>query len=304
MGSKSGDGQTQRIEPPAYQLPYLQAGLGRAEQLYSGAPAQTPQIYGGSTPMGPTRTGQPASGEWTGGRAGYFNPGSQYDTQPGAQPGSSGAQPGGGQLGTVPIAGFSPDQVQAQHQFRMRAVHGDPTINAASGYVRDTLGGGFMNGNPYADAAFEKARLATQGGLASEFGRSGRNVEQSQGLRSQQLNDLATSMYGGMYENERNRMQGVLPYAQQLGNQQYTDAAALAGSGALQQGQQQRQMDAPGTALDQYLARIRGTDYGSTTTQPGGGFSGGGALGGAMIGNMLFPGLGGILGGSILGGLF
>lgn len=201
------------------------------------------------------------------------------------------------------IAGFTPYQQEAQQMTARRAVLGDPTIKNASNYVTNTLSGGFMNGNPWLDETFNKAALATQGQLASQFAGAGRNVDQSQGLRAQQLNDLATGIYGGAYENERNRMQGVLPYAQQLGNQGYTDAQALMGIGNQQQQLAQQQFDAPGTALNEYMARIN-SNIGSTTTQkgPSQGFSGGGAIGGAAMGSLLGPW--GALAGGLLGGFF
>jgi hypothetical protein len=240
MGGSSGSG-VQRIEPPSYQLPYLQQGLGEAQKLYGYGKAVTP---------------------------------------------------------------FSPATVQSQNMVTNRATGGDPTINAAQGYVQNSLGGGFLNSNPYLDATFNRAAQATQGQLASEFARSGRNVDASQGLRSQQLNDLATQIYGGNYANERQLMQGTLGYAQPLGNQTYTDAAALGGVGSQQEAKTQEQYDAPGSALDQYLARVRGTDYGSTTTQKGGGgISPAGALGGAALG-LATGGIGPLLLGGLLGGLF
>lgn len=174
---------------------------------------------------------------------------------------------------------------------RNRATGGDPTINAATDYVRNSLGGVFLNANPHLDATFNRAAQATQGQLASQFAGSGRNVDQSQGLRGQQLNDLASQIYGGAYNNERNLMQGTLGAALPLGNQAYSDAGMLTG------------IDQQGSALDDYLRRVNQGTFGSTTTS-GGGFSGSGALGGALLGNTLFPGLGGMIGGGLLGGLF
>ncbi len=237
--SKGGQSQTQRTEPPKYQLPYLQQGLGESQRLYGAG---------------------------------------------------------------APVAGFTPYQQQAQNMVGQRAMNGDPTIIAATNYAQQSLNGGFLGSNPWLDQTFNKTALATQGQLASQFAGAGRNVDQSQGLRAQQLNDLATSVYGGAYENERNRQQGVLPYAQQLGNQSYTDAQALLNVGNQQQGLNQQVLDAPNTALDRYLARIRGGDYGSTTKTGGGGFSGSGALGGAALGSAFGPWGTGI--GAILGGLF
>jgi hypothetical protein len=190
----------------------------------------------------------------------------------------------GPQLAATPGA-----TINAETMASNRAINGDPTINAAQGYVQNTLGGGFMGQNPYLDATFNKAAQATQGQLASQFAGSGRNVDQSEGLRAQQLGDLSNTIYGGAYENERNRMQGVLPFAQQLGNQQYTDAAALGQVGAAQQDRAQTALDAPGAALDQYLARISSGTMGSNTTTKSGGNKLAGAAGGAAAGSAFGP---------------
>ena len=204
--------------------------------------------------------------------------------------------------GQYNVAPFSQQQTQAQQMIQNRATNGDPTIGAANDYVQKSLNGGFLGSNPYLDATFNQAAQATQGQLASQFAGSGRNVDQSAGLRSQQLNNLATQIYGGNYANERQLMQGTLGYAQPLGNQAYTDANQLNSVGQQIQDLSQKVTDAPGTALDQYLARVRGTDYGQTQTQKTPGNPVGGAIGGASVGSMFGPW--GALGGAVLGGIF
>lgn len=249
MSKGSSSSGTTRIEPPAYQLPYLQSGLARADEQYN-------RTNGGANA----------------------------------------------------VAGFSPYQLMGQGNTVNRAISGDPTIRGAQNYVQNSLNGGFLNSNPYLDQTFNRAAMATQGQLASQFAGAGRNVDQSQGNRAQQLNDLASQIYGGNYANERQLQQGALGYAQPLGNQAYADANALMGVGQQQQDMSQRMIDAPGNVLDQYLARIRGTDYGSSQKQSGGGgLSGSGALGGALAGLKLgsaFPIIGptvGAIGGGLLG---
>lgn len=255
MGSK-GQSQSQQVQPPRYAMPYLNTGLSEAARLYNGGSVAQPQ------------TGGSLIDQW--------------------RNGSSGA----GQVSGGPV-NLNPYQVQGNQMVVDRATGGDPTINAATDYVRNSLNGGFLNANPHLDATFNRAAQATQGQLASQFAGAGRNVDQSQGLRSQQLNDLASQIYGGAYNNERNLMQGTLGAALPLGNQAYTDAAAI---GSLQQPE--------GTALDEYLRRVNAGTYGSTsTTSSGGGFSGSGAMGGALSGFQMF-GPWGALGGGLLGGLF
>lgn len=290
--SKGGQSQTTTTQPPSYQLPYLRAGLARAEQLYSGnqvnANGTVPQI------TTPGRTAANGAGGLYGAVRGNISGVSNMD--------ATSSQIDSGALGAAPVAGFTPDQQASMDLTRGRALGGDPTIGAAMGYVQNSLNGGFLNSNPYIDETFNRAAQATQGQLASQFAGSGRNVDQSQGLRSQQLNDLATQIYGGNYANERQLQQGTLGYAQPLGNQIYTDAAQLGGIGSQQQQQQQRYLDAPGTALDQYLARVRGTDYGSSQRSTVPGNPVGGALGGASLGSAFGP-WGTLIGGG-LGAIF
>lgn len=265
--SKGGGSQTQSVKPPSYAMPYLQTGLNAALGQYNGG-AMSPGALSSGTITDRMRA-------FTGG----------------GKSGATGASPSG-PINLNGGVNVNPYQVTGNQMTLDRATGGSPVINSATDYVTNTLNGDFLGANPYADAMFEKMRLATQGGLASEFGRSGRNVDQSQGLRAQQLGDMATSFYGGLYDNERNRQQGALGYAQPLGNQGYADAAAVGG------------LQTPeGTALDDYLRRINSSIYGSSSSAGNSGFSGGGALGGALTGAQL-AGPWGALAGGVLGGFF
>lgn len=169
-----------------------------------------------------------------------------------------------------PVIPFAPQTEQALQLTQQRALSGSPVTRAGQDYITNTLQGGFLGSNPYLDQTFNRAALSTQNQLASEFARSGRSVDASEGLRSQQLNDLATGIYGGAYDAERNRMQGVLPYGQSYANQDYADLGQLRGVGSEIEGLAGQYANAPDVALDQYLARVRGNDYGQTqvTQQP------------------------------------
>jgi hypothetical protein len=131
------------------------------------------------------------------------------------------------------------------------------------------------------------------------------------GLRSKQLNDLATGIYGGAYENdrnrqlqalgmgmgaydnERNRQQQTLGMSGQLAQADYADLGQLAQVGATREGYNQELLDAPGNALDQYIGRISG-NMGQTTINSQSRNRGAGAFGpwGAGIGGIL-GGIGG-----------
>lgn len=221
-----GGNDTQRTEPPTYQLPSLQAGLQQAGNIYNQGPKVVP---------------------------------------------------------------FSPQTEQALQLTQQRALAGSPLTGAAQDYTQKTLNGGFLGSNPYLDATFNKAALSTQNQLASEFARSGRNVGASEPIRSQQLNDLATGIYGGAYDAERNRQQGVLPFAQGLAEADYNDYGRLAGVGTAIEGQAQQYADAPGQALDQYLGRVSG-NMGQTIITPKQRSNPlAGAAGGALAGSSFGP---------------
>lgn len=245
-GGGSGNSTT-TINPPKYQQPYIQAGLGSAQDL--------------------------------------------YNTQA-QNPGAS-------------VAPFSGDTNAAFGNIRQLAGGASGITQNANGLANQTLNGDFLNSNPYIDATFQKAALGTQNQLASEFGRSGRNVDQSQGNRAQQLNDLATQIYGGNYANERANQQQTLGMSGQLDQANYTGANALLGIGSQQENLNQQQIDASGKNLDDYMQRVSGS-YGQTSSAPSNTNRGAGILGGAMAGSQLgsqygYGGYGAVLGG-LLGG--
>lgn len=131
------------------------------------------------------------------------------------------------------VAGFSPEQNQAFGNITSLA--GSNPLGAATKYNNALLNGNYgslgmgneadlaggnFNGagseygalsamgqggatNPFLDQMYSQAAGATQNQLASEFAGAGRNVNASQALRGQQLNDLATSMYGGAYQQDQ-----------------------------------------------------------------------------------------------------
>ncbi len=227
-GGGGGGNSTTRMEPPKYQLPYLERGLGYAQNLYNSQSAN------------PANT----------------------------------------------VAPFSGDTQTAFSQIRNRAAGTNQLTGDANNLASQTLQGGFLGSNPYLDQTYQKAALQSQNQLQSEYARSGRNVDASMGLRAQQLNDLATGIYGGAYDAERNRQQQVLGMSPQLEGANYTGANALLGIGAQQENLNQQQLDAPGTNLDSFLNRVSG-NMGQTSIASGSRNRTAGALGGGMLGSQI-----------------
>ena len=84
----------------------------------------------------------------------------------------------------------------------------------ASNLVNQTLQGDFLNSNPFLDQTFNRAADLTRGRLDTEFAGSGRNLGAAQPARSEELQTLASNIYGGNFQAERDRQQGALGLAQ------------------------------------------------------------------------------------------
>ena len=195
---------------------------------------------------------------------------------------------------------FSPQSEQAMAMTQQRAMGGSPLTGAAQNYATQSLNGDFMNSNPWLDQTFNRAAQATRSAMDSQFATAGRDVQAQMPFRAEQLNNLATNIYGGAYDAERNRQQQTLPFANQLANQDYVDLGMLQGVGSQVEGKAGEvlgsQMDRwnfnqmrPEQALDSYFARINGLTGGYNSQQtPIYRNPMGSAMGGALLANSMF----------------
>lgn len=291
---------------------------------------------GSSTPSRTTQVNEPPA---------FIQPFMQY----GAQQSRSLYETGGPQYyGGNTVVPFSQQTEQALGLTEQRALQGSPVTNAAQGYATRTLNttptSQFGSGqnpygsvhNPYLDATFNKAADAVQQRLGTQFAVSGRNIEASRAVNADELNNLATGIYGGAYENERNRgfqgyqaerdrmaqdlnnqatrQYGVASMAPSLAAQDYADINALAGVGGQVEDMAARLMEdqaarwdfsqnAPQINLDNYIARITGAYPGQNSTQTTPTYRNrmGSALGGGMLGYSVGSGIG-AAGGAAAGG--
>lgn len=156
------------------------------------------------------------------------------------------------------------------------------------------------SGNPYENAMFNQAALATQGQLASQFAGSGRNLDASMPLRSDQLNNLATNFYGNNYQNS---VQNAMQAANQnlgIGNQiqQQGQNQIQASMDAFNQAQQR-----PYQNLSQFEQFLQGVQPGAQTQTPYFQNKGATDLGSALAAQQLYKGYQGKgTGGSTAGG--
>src|SRR5579859_1248111 len=193
------------------------------------------------------------------------------------------------------VAGFSPQQNQAISGITNLATN-NPTAGAVNNYVTNTLNGSPAQ-NPYLNSMFNQAADATQDRLASEFAGAGRNVTGSLPLRSYELNNLATSLYGGAYNTGVQQQETAAALAPSAVNTSMGLQQGLFNTGQQVQNLAQNYIQAPQNFLNQYLSRVNGA-LGQTTTQPLYYNSGLMGLGGASLGGQLGSTIGQQFGGS------
>lgn len=128
------------------------------------------------------------------------------------------------------------------------------------------------NENPYLQNTFNLASQSVQNNLDSQFAGSGSNVQNSLPVQSDEMNNLATQLYGGAYQQGVNTMTqaaGMSPIIQQG---LYTPGQELYGAGTTQQQQQQNLINAPYNALSWYsgLLGLNGSSLGGSSATSGG----------------------------------
>jgi hypothetical protein len=84
---------------------------------------------------------------------------------------------------------------------------GSALIGNSQSLLNDTLQGRFLtpDNNPFLESTFNRAADLTRGRLDSEFSGAGRNLAASQPARSDELQTLASNIFGDNFESERNR---------------------------------------------------------------------------------------------------
>ena len=200
------------------------------------------------------------------------------------------------------VADFNPTQQAAMKGIVKTGMNGSPALSAAQGFDQTLLQSGGGN-NPYLDQMYGQAAGATQNQLSSEFAGMGRNAAASEPLRAEQLNNLATSMYGGQYQNNIQNALQAGNQAQSLYGTQLQGLQAAAGVGQQVQDQSQKLIDASRNAYDynqnlpwqtarSYESLLSGLQSGQSQTGPASGNPTGQALGDAATLASIFKTMG------------
>src|SRR5581483_4732565 len=204
------------------------------------------------------------------------------------------------------VAGFSPQQDQAISGIQGLATN-NPTLNAAQNYTQNVLNGSPAN-NPYLNSEFNLGANQVQNRLSSEFAGAGRNIIGSAPVQADELNNLATQLYGGAYNTGVQQQENAAAQAPNIVGSQLGLQQGLFGAGQQIQNLGQNYITAPQQFLQQYLNQVNQVPGQSitsqqplTTTQQIG-LAGTGAGIGNTVGSLLGNYLGGSGGGSV-GGL-
>lgn len=204
------------------------------------------------------------------------------------------------------VSPFAPQQEQAISNITNLGTTGDPTTNAASSYIQNTLGGNVQQ-NPELNSLFSQGANQIQNQIASQFAGSGRNVDQSAGVNAQALGTFGANLYGNAFNTETGAQTAALGAAPGNLQSNLGIQSALYGAGQNVQNLGQQYINAPQQFLNQYLSQVNG-NLGSTTSTPTNPIANG--LGGALLGSSLGGSIGTTLGGSsgtnwgqLLGGL-
>ena len=182
------------------------------------------------------------------------------------------------------VAGFSPEQESGFNLGTQRALAGSPTLNAANNNITKTLNGDYLNpaSNPYLKQTVNNALDSVQTRVNSQFRGNNYGSTANQELLTKNLGDVANSIYGQNYTNERNNQLNASGQATGLASADYQDANYLQGIGAQRQGLANEYLGNSATTYDKaaqfpydQLQRYQGvvnagTGQGGTqtTTQP------------------------------------
>lgn len=199
-------------------------------------------------------------------------------------PGVSGS-PGGtytlpnGQTVTVPatpgvsasslVAPMNPAEQGGLSSMISAAGQGQGMANSAAAANQFETSGALLNpaSNPYLTNTFDLAANSVQNKLASEFAGAGSNVINSLPVQADEMNNLATQLYGGQYDTGLQAMTQASAMSPNIQQGLYTPGQQLYGAGQTQQQQQQNIINAPYNALSWYsgLLGLNGSSLGGSS---------------------------------------
>lgn len=175
------------------------------------------------------------------------------------------------------VAGFSPEQKQAQQLGASRAISGNQGMHIGQAYNNDVLQGKYLNSNPYNDQVYGNIMQKVLPSINSQFSTSGRYGSDSHADTATRALTEAYSPYASQnYQFGLNQMDAAANRAPSYAANDYTDIAALNDIGQQKQSLAQNETqdalnrfnyfrDYPQNSLNQYMSNVSG-NYGSNQT--------------------------------------
>tara|TARA_R110002074_G_scaffold1266_3_gene7647 strand:+ start:5264 stop:5983 length:720 start_codon:yes stop_codon:yes gene_type:complete len=129
--------------------------------------------------------------------------------------------------------GISPERQQALDFITNMAQNGGTGVaGTALDEYNKTMSGGYMNANPYLDDIVNRAVGAAAGSQTSGYAGGGRFGSGAMAnAQADAMQQTASSLYGANYQQERDRMMGMLDRSGTIDDMQYQDARNLSAVG-------------------------------------------------------------------------
>lgn len=189
------------------------------------------------------------------------------------------------------VSPFSQQQNQAIGNITNLANSPTGPTQSAANYTQNVLNGSPAN-NPYLSSEFNLGANDVQNRLSSEFANSGRGVIGSLPIQADQMNNLATQLYGGAYNTGVQQQMQAAANAPNIANSQMGLQQGLFNAGQQIQNLGQQYIQAPQTFLQNYLNQANQSNGQAIQTTG----SGNPLLAGAGYASILSPIIGGLLG--------
>lgn len=199
--------------------------------------------------------------------------------------------------GGQPAVGLNPYLQQAMGLTAQRAQAGNPLQRQAEQVIGDTMGGKFLQGNPYLDTMAAQTRQGVMSDVNKLFGANAWGGSAQQELLAKGMSQAENAMRYNDYANERANQLRAANFAPNLAASGYLDANMLNQAGTQLQGLNYneflRGQQWPFQANQAFINAL-GLNPGSTVSQQTpdpsrmSGILGGG-LGGAALGQMAAP---------------
>lgn len=172
------------------------------------------------------------------------------------------------------VAPMNPTQQQGLTSQLNAASQGAGEAGSASAANQFETSGALLNpaSNPYLQNTFNLASQSVQNNLDSQFAGSGSNVENSIPVQADQMNNLATQLYGGQYDTGLQTMTQAAAQSPLIQQGLYQPGQEQYQVGSTQQQQQQNVINAPYNALSWYsgLLGLNGSSMGGSSSSNNG----------------------------------